>query len=103
MKIEFVSFSGEYPVLCFGTLTLLIDGKETTFGYSDHRRGVVYDHRPFWEPGGELYLNDNNDDDYVTQGEWTVNKKYLPEFLCPYAEVLASIMNENVPRGHCGG
>lgn len=51
MKIEFVSFTGEYPVLCFGALTLMIDGKAVTFGYSDNRRGIVYDYRPFWGSG----------------------------------------------------
>lgn len=104
MAIKFVSYTGEYPCLCFGVLTLLIDGKETTFGDPDHRHGIAYDHRPFWESGGTVYLNDNDDGEYyVTEGDWTVNKKYLPEFLHPYAEELAEIMNKNVPHGHCGG
>ena len=82
----------------------MIDGKEVTFGDSDSRRGIVYDYRPFWRSGGVVYLNDNDDGEYyVTEGDWTVNKEDLPEFLRPYAEELAEIMNKNVPHGHCGG
>ncbi|MCM1166272.1 MAG: hypothetical protein NC299_01290 [Lachnospiraceae bacterium] len=100
MKIEFVSFTGEYPCLCFGTLTLRINGRETTFGC--FRESAEY--KDFWKSGGTLYLNYNDDGEYyVTEGDWTVREDELPDFLKPHAAELAEIMNRNVPRGHCGG
>ena len=32
--VEFISYTGRYPNLCSGILTLRIDGKEVTFGYN---------------------------------------------------------------------
>lgn len=104
MEIKFVSYTGEYPCLCFGVLTLLIDGRETTFGDPDPWHGIAYDHRPFWGSGGIVYLNDNGDGEYyVTEGDWKVHDERLPVPLKPYSKELAGIMNKNVPRGHCGG
>ena len=45
--VEFVSYTGKYPNLCSGVLTLKINGKIYTFGY-----GQKYD--KFWESGGGL-------------------------------------------------
>ena len=53
--VEFVSYTGEYPNLCRGVLTLCIDGEEVRFG---HDYGVFeswktdgnYD--KFWVTGG---------------------------------------------------
>lgn len=102
MKIEFVSYTGEYPCLCFGILTLLIDGRKTTFG--NPSKETVCDHRAFWKSGGIIYLNDNNDGEYyVTEGDWIVNDALLPDYLKPYSKELSEIMNRSVPRGHCGG
>ena len=32
--VKFISYTGEYPNLCKGVLTLEIDGVEYTFGYN---------------------------------------------------------------------
>ena len=32
--VEFVSYTGEYPNLCRGVLTLCIDGEEVRFGHN---------------------------------------------------------------------
>lgn len=88
--------------MCFGTLTLLIDGRKTTFGGIGKHKD--YDYPAFWESKGTLYLNYNNDNEYyATEGDWYVLVDQLPDFLKPYSEKLAEIMNANVPRGHCGG
>lgn len=39
--VKFVKYTGEYPNLCSGTLTLEIDGQNYTFGYPA-------DFEPFW-------------------------------------------------------
>lgn len=101
MEIQFVCFTRKYPCLCSGPLTLLIDGKETTFGNS---RKFPCGYPAFWDSGGIIYLNDNGDGKYyVTEGEWEIREDWLPDFLKPYSEELAEIMNRSVPHGHCGG
>lgn len=39
-NIKFISYTGEYPNLCRGVLTLKIDGKILRFGYGE-------DYEPF--------------------------------------------------------
>lgn len=48
MRIEFVSYTGRYPNLCSGVLTLLINGKEVTFG--PEWKGAEFP--TFWASGG---------------------------------------------------
>ncbi|MCM1166619.1 MAG: hypothetical protein NC299_14720 [Lachnospiraceae bacterium] len=100
MKIEFVSFTGKYPRLCLGTLMLRIDGRETTFGCLKCLKDAA-DYENFWESGGRFVHLDG--EDCVTHGNWRVVEERLPDFLKPHAAELAGIMNQNVPRGHCGG
>lgn len=49
--VKFVSYTGNYPNLCRGDLTLKIDGEIVTFGY-----GFDSDDKPkydiFWSSGG---------------------------------------------------
>ena len=33
-RVKFISYTGEYPNLCSGVLTLEIDGKEYKFGHN---------------------------------------------------------------------
>ena len=49
-KVEFVSYTGRYPNLCSGVLTLKINGTTYTFGC-----GQKY--ASFWESGGGLDEN----------------------------------------------
>lgn len=37
--VKFVNYTGRYPNLCNGILTLEIDGKEEVFGYCQSRHG----------------------------------------------------------------
>ena len=89
--VEFVSYTGKYPNLCSGVLTLKINGKTYTFGYEQK-----YD--KFWESGGGL------DRDYdPILGEWIVDCDYLPKELVKYAGLIDEVINENIPFGCCGG
>jgi len=89
--VEFVSYTGKYPNLCRGILTLKIDGKLYTFGY-----GQKYDR--FWESGGGLDRNYN-----ATIEEWLIDCDYLPKELVKYADQIDRAINENIPFGCCGG
>lgn len=54
--VNFVSYTGSYPNLCGGVLTLEIDGKEITFGYGFNSKDKLT-YRPFWSSGGGLMPN----------------------------------------------
>ena len=103
-NVEFVSYTGSYPNLCSGVLTLKIDKKEVKFGHEskdfDWKTGKYKDdnYSSFWNSGGGL------DNDYCAfQGEWLIDVSKLPEQYRKYARQIDEIFNEFVPFGCCGG
>lgn len=93
LNIEFVSYNGDYPNLCSGVLQLKVEGRVLKFGcWGD------CDYPSFWRSGGGF------DDDYnAYYGDWIISEKELPDFLKPYVDVISKLLNENVPKGCCGG
>lgn len=92
-EIEFVSYTGKYPCLCMGTLTLKIDGKEMSF------KGEFYS-------GGNCYF-DEDWDEHVTEGEWEIDFDY-PEWEAlnltdEEKQYIVRLFDMNVERGCCGG
>ena len=88
--VKFVKYTGEYPSLCSGTLTLEIDGQNYTFGYPD-------DFEPFWSSGGDIV-------DYQCYcGDWEIDVDKLPEQFRKYAAEIDDVFNSNVEWGCCGG
>ena len=86
--VEFVSYDGEYPCLCFGTLTIKIDG--TTYRF---KNALI--------SGGGIFGNDEFDM-WAEEGEWEIDLKEHPE-LEPYKEEITRLVNEKVEHGCCGG
>lgn len=84
--VKFISYNGEYPILCRGTLVLEVDGKKREL--SD----VLCS-------GGSIEF-DENDKLVVETGPWSVD---LPEDLEPYRKEIEQLVNDNVPYGCCGG
>ena len=97
MKIEFVSYTGEWPALCCGELILKINGKTVTFGSGDS------DYPSFWVSGGACRLYSDYDDEYVEHGPWQILEHRLPKRLRSHSQEIINIFNENVPEGCCGG
>ena len=103
--VEFVEYTGCFPNLCRGTLTLKIDGEIVKFGHNyrlyDYKThtftdGVDYD--SFWESGGGL------DSDYNSyQCEWKIDVGLIPEKYRKYSKEIDDVFNDNVPYGCCGG
>lgn len=110
MAVEFVSYTGKYPNLCSGTLTLRIDGKEVVFGNNCRwnettgkyeRVEEAYD--TFWTSGGCCGFCDDYSDEYVCTAPWEIDVNELPEKYKEYADEIAEVFNANVPFGCCGG
>ena len=86
MNIEFISYNGRYPNLCSGQLMLKIDGEVI-----DSIRLIS---------GGSVWF-DNDWCEHVETGDWSADN--IPtKYESIYDEIIA-VINENVPKGCCGG
>lgn len=83
--VEFVSYDGEYPNLCSGTLVLRINGEEVVLNSC-----LI--------SGGCVWFEDW--DEHVSGGPWSIE---LPEDLEEYRNEILKVVNENVRWGCCGG
>lgn len=116
-RVKFISYTGKYPNLCSGVLTLEIDGKEYKFGhnYMNHHYDEITntwsytDEDPehpnfnsFWTSGGCVTHDDNWNFD-VESGEWKIDVEELPEQFKELADEIDKVFNENVEYGCCGG
>lgn len=87
-KIEFIAYDGGYPNLCHGNLILKIDGNLVEFN------NVL-------ESGGQVGF-DENWEEYVLPGDWSVDLSLYPEYE-KYEEEITRLVNANVRKGCCGG
>lgn len=95
--VKFISYTGKWPNLCRGILTLEIDGVEHCFGYNGGQ------HDKFWRSGGECGFSGGSYHPYVRAGEWKIDVSLLPAELKRYAAEIDAVFNENVEYGCCGG
>lgn len=116
-RVKFISYTGEYPNLCSGVLTLEIDGKEYKFGHDftmyhfhkDINDWVQEDEDPqnpnfnsFWSSSGCV----SHDEDWnweVEHNEWEIDVEELPEQFWDVAAEIDEVFNVNVRWGCCGG
>jgi hypothetical protein len=88
-RLKFVSYDGEYPNLCSGTLILNIDGKNITFP------------EDCLLSGGSVSFTDDWDE-IVTVDEWSISE--FPEnFPVELQQEAIDIINKNIHFGCCGG
>lgn len=92
-RVEFVSYDGEYPCLCMGTLVLKIDGK-------------IYDNIKIssggWCGFDEDYI------DKVEEGPWIISYNSIDDdeelkLVKSLEKEITEVVNENIPWGCCGG
>ena len=114
-RVRFISYTGEYPNLCHGVLTLEIDGKEYKFGhnysnyhYDANGKGIFTDEDPnnpnfdsFWRSGG--CIAGDMEDLHAEKGEWEIDAYDLPEQFRDLADEIDKVFNNNVRHGCCGG
>lgn len=83
--VKFISYDGAFPNLCSGELVLEINGvRRNDFELCS---------------GGRVWFDDNWDD-HVESGPWTV---YVPEDLEGLKGEITKVVNDNIPWGCCGG
>ena len=100
--VEFVSYTGKYPHLCSGVLTVKINGEEVKFGTETTPDGEQKKYnKVFWASGGRCYFD--NAKDYIEEGKWETIAVFIPEQYRQYASELEEVLNTNVPHGCCGG
>lgn len=95
--VQFVNYSGSWPSLCVGILTLIIDGDTVTFGCETSAEKPMHDR--FWRSGG--YTNWATGE--VVERGWCVCADELPEQYRTYADEIQNLMDDNIPHGCCGG
>lgn len=95
--ITFVSYTGEWPNLCYGILKIVIDGETVTFGPATSVEKPMYDR--FWRSGG--YTNWVTGE--VVECGWCVCADDLPEQYRAYADEIQEVMDASIPHGCCGG
>ena len=88
--IKFISYDGEWPNLCRGTLTLEFNDKK-------------YELKYILQSGGCCGFYNDYAESYIDHGPWGIDEYELPEELKPYADEIRDLVNENVPEGCCGG
>ena len=88
--VEFVSYDGKWPCLCYGTLIIKVNGKTYSF-----RNAMI--------SGGCIIGGPSTDwDMWSEEGPWEINLEEHPE-LEPYKEEIIQVVNDNVEYGCCGG
>ena len=117
-RVKFISYTGEYPNLCSGVLTLEIDGKTYKFGHNYMNRHyhpetgewVQEDEDPmdpnfnaFWTSGGCVTGGAPDWDYDVETDEWEIDVNELPQQFWDVADEIDAVFNANVRWGCCGG
>ena len=90
MALEFVKYTGEWPNLCSGELTIREGDKEWTLpAHACISGGCV------WFDDGWL--------EHVEEGPWHIDQDRLPDELKRRVDEISDLMNDNVRHGCCGG
>ncbi len=85
---KFISYNGAYPCLCFGTLIIEAVGER-------------YELEDILQSGGSVSF-DEDLKAIVTQGEWVIRERNLPNEPKSLKWEIEDVVNENVPYGCCG-
>lgn len=104
-NVDFISYTGEWPNLCRGVLTLRIEDEVVKFGYDlftpRSQEDSSFDR--FWSSGGCYGFTNDYSDSYIDYGEWEISVEELPDKYRRYAQSIDTVFNENVDFGCCGG
>ena len=89
MEIKLISYDGEWPNLCSGTLIVEVDGKEWTFP------------KYCMSSGGSVWF-DKGWSEHVEDGPWGISD-WPDGFPEKAKEKTINLVNEEIHWGCCGG
>ena len=98
-RVEFVDYTGEYPCLCYGEVTLKIDGQVVEFckyEFESRESGKPY---LSLSSGGNAGFDDEGND-IITYGPWSID---LDPRYAELEDEILEVINDNIPEGCCGG
>lgn len=87
--IQFISYDGEYPNLCSGTLVYSVNGVEHSVRYG-------------LSSGGRVWFSEGWDE-HIESGEWSLHSADFPDLDEEGRRILTDLVNANVRQGCCGG
>lgn len=87
--IKFVSYDGDWPNLCRGTLVVEKDGKQ-------------YSMKKVQVSGGHVWFSEDWEE-HVETGRWALNTNVVPPELQGDLRELEALVNDEIPWGCCGG
>lgn len=98
-RVEFVDYTGGYPCLCSGEVTLKIDGQVVEF--CRHKVDSKESGKPYLSltSGGHCYFDDEWND-HVESGPWSID---LDPRYAELEDEILEVINSNIPWGCCGG
>ncbi len=117
-RVKFISYTGKWPNLCTGILTLEIDGEVCKFGHNldtmtwdEKEKKWVYtdedpqnpNYEPFWHSGGSVTGGPPDYDFRTHCGEWEIDVDELDQKFWDVASEIDDVFNANVEWGCCGG
>lgn len=85
-----IKYNGEYPCLCMGNLTVVVDENEYNFG------------EYCLESGGHVHFNKDEEDFVVSKGNWKISK-WPDKFPEEYKSFVLKEINNKIRKGCCGG
>ena len=99
-RVEFVSYTGKWPCLCHGDVTLKIDGKVVEF--CKYRCDSKETGKPYLklESGGTCGFTNGYRDSFVEHGPWSID---LDPCYAELEDEILEVINDNIPWGCCGG
>lgn len=95
-KVNFLGYTGKFPELCHGVMTLKIDGTDTTFGTDDFEADYSFELYSGGYAGKGMDLKTA----ILSEGFWEV---ILPPEFSDIEELVNELFNEEVQLGCCGG
>lgn len=99
-QVEFINYTGEYPCLCSGEVTLKIDGEVVEFceyKFKSRETGKPY---LSLSSGSSCGFNNDYTESYINNGDWEIELDPRYEDI---KDIVLDLINKNVPYGCCGG
>jgi len=90
IEMEFINYTGEWPNLCRGILTISVGGE-------------IFNLSQILISGGDCSFSSDYSSSDVSSGGWEIYESNLPEKLRGFHKQIVELVNDNIEKGCCGG